>query len=105
MSVGKGQGTGRVDMWSSPTPEFVNWGHLDGTGKMAFQREKLMAKVVSTVTLQLDALNVSPPVRMTPCPHRLQLQTLTGKMIIWRDNCLAKVAPTMLIHACGKPSW
>ena len=44
---------------------------------------------------------------MTLCPHRLQLQTLwtgailIGKMIIWRDKCLAKVLPTMVIHLAG----
>ena len=48
-------------------------------------------------------------VRMTPCPHRLQpLWTggiLTGEMTIWRDKCLAKVVPTVVIHAGGKSSW
>ena len=51
-----------------------------------------------------------PVVRMTPCPHRLQLQTswtggiLTGKIAFQRHKCLAKVFPTMLIRAGGKPS-
>ena len=45
-------------------------------------------------------------VRMTPCPHRLQLQTSsTGKMAFQRDKCLAKVVPTMVIGAVRKPSW
>ena len=43
-------------------------------GKMIFQRDKDLVKVIPT--LQLDTLNVSKPVRMTPYPHRLQLQTL-----------------------------
>ena len=43
------------------------------TGKITFQRDKGFAKLVST--MQLGTLNVSPPVRMTPCPERLQLQT------------------------------
>ena len=51
-----------------------------------------------------------PVVRMTLCPHRPQLQTswtggiLTGKIEFQRHKCLAKVFPTMLICAGGKPS-
>ena len=42
-----------------------------------------------------------------PCPHIFQLQTLwtggilTGKMIICRDKCFAKVVPTMVICSAG----
>ena len=68
------------------------------TGKMAFQRDKRLAKVVPTI--KLGALNVSPPVRMSPCPHRLQIQApgffdggiLTGKMTIWRDKSCSHYA-------------
>ena len=67
------------------------------TGKMAFQRDKHLAQVVPTI--QLGALNVSPPVRMTP------LSSKTEKMTIWRDKCLAKVVPTVLICEGGKASW
>ena len=46
--------------------------------------------------MDLGVLNITP-VRMTTYPHRLQLQTsltggiLTGKMIFWREECLAEV--------------
>ena len=54
-----------------PTPDFVDGGIL--MGKMAFQKDNGLAKVVAAI--QLGTLNVSPPVRITPFPHRLQLQT------------------------------
>ena len=58
-----------------------------------------MSKVV--YTFELGVLNIPTPVRMTTCPHRLQLQTsraqgiLTEKMAFWRDECLSKVGFTM----------
>ena len=51
--------------------------------------------------MDLGVLNISTPVRMTPCLHRLQLQTsltegiLTGKMIFWREECLAEAVHIM----------
>ena len=46
-------------------------------------------------------LNIPAPVRMTPCPPKLQLQTLwmgvilTGKMTFWGDKGLTKVDHAM----------
>ena len=39
----------------------------------------------------------------TPTPDFVDRGILTGKMTFWRDKCLAKVVPTMLIHVGGKP--
>ena len=58
-SVGEGQGTGRVDMWSGLPPILKDSNsrhHLDG--EMAFQRDKCVAKVVPNVQL-VGFLNVS----------------------------------------------
>ena len=50
------------------------------------------------------------PVRMTPCPLRLQLQTLwtggilMGNMTIWRVNYLAKVAHTNVTVVLNIPT-
>ena len=47
--------------------------------------------------MKIGVLNIPAPVRMTPCPPRLQFQTwwmgviLTGKMTFLEDNCLTKV--------------
>ena len=59
MSVVKGLGTGRVDMWSGLPPILKDSNsrlHLDG--EMAFQRDKCVAKVVPNVQL-VGFLNVS----------------------------------------------
>ena len=51
--------------------------------------------------MKIGVLNIPAPVRMTPCPHRLQVQTLwmrvilTGEMTFWGDNCLTKVDHAM----------
>ena len=51
--------------------------------------------------MDLVVLNISTPVRITLCPHRLQLQTsltggiLRGKMIFWREECLAEAVHIM----------
>ena len=53
--------------------------------------------------MKIGVLNIPSPVRMTPCPPRLQLQTLwmgvtlTGKMTFWGDKCSAKVDHAMKI--------
>ena len=55
--------------------------------------------------MQLGTLDVSPPVRMTPCPQRLQLQTLwmggilTGEIAFQRDKRFAKVVSSMHLGA------
>ena len=51
--------------------------------------------------METGVLNIPAPVRMTPCPPRLQLQTLwigvilTGKMTFWGDKFLTKVDMAM----------
>ena len=51
--------------------------------------------------MMTGVLNISAPVRTTPCHPRLQLLTLwmgvilTGKMTIWGDKCLTKVDHAM----------
>ena len=53
--------------------------------------------------MKTGVLNIPAPVRMTPCPPRLQLQTLwigvilTGKMTFWGDKCLTKADCAMKI--------
>ena len=53
--------------------------------------------------MKIGVLNIPAPVRMTPCPPRLQFQTLwievilTGKMTILGDKCLTKVDHAMNI--------
>ena len=51
--------------------------------------------------MKIGVLNIQAPVRMTPCPPRLQLQTLwmgvilRGKMTVWGDKCLTEVDHAM----------
>ena len=58
----------------------------------------------------MEILNIPAPVRMTPCPTRLQLQTLwigvtlTGKMTFWGDKCLTKVDHAMKIGVLNIPA-
>ena len=53
--------------------------------------------------METGVLNIPAPVRMTPCPPRLQLQTLwigvifKGKMTFLGDKCLTKVDHDMKI--------
>ena len=53
--------------------------------------------------MKIGVLNIPAPVRMTPCPPRLQFQTLwmgvilTGEMTFWGDKCLTKVDHAMKI--------
>lgn len=74
-------------------------------GEKEFQSDMHLKKVVSTI--HLVAINISLPVRMTPCSHRLQLQTLwtgkilTGKIIVYGDKCLARVVHTVVICSLG----
>ena len=54
--------------------------------------------------------NIPAPVRMTPCPPTLQLQSLwmgvilTGKMTFWGDKCLTKVNHAMKIGVLSIPA-
>ena len=65
------------------------------TGKMTFLRVECLGKVVHSI--EIGILNIPTPVRMTPCPPRLQFKTswtggiLTGKMTLLRVECLEKV--------------
>ena len=60
--------------------------------------------------MKIGVLNIPAPVRMTPCPPRLQLQTLwmgvilTGKMTFWGDKCLTKVDHAMKIGVLNIPA-
>ena len=60
--------------------------------------------------MKIGVLNIPAPVRMTPCPPRLQLQSLwmgvilTGKMTFWGDKCLTKVDHAMKIGILTIPA-
>ena len=69
------------------------------TEKMTFCRDKCFTKAVHTI--ETGVLIIPTPVKMTPCPFRLQLHTLymggilTGKITFCRDKCLTKVVHAM----------
>ncbi len=50
------------------------------TGKMTFWGDKYLTKVDHA--MKIGILNIQAPVRMTPCPPRLQLQTLWMGVIL-----------------------
>ena len=60
--------------------------------------------------MKTGVLNIPAPVRMTPCPPRLQLQTLwigvilTEKMTFWGDKSLTKVDPALKIGVLNIPA-
>ena len=60
--------------------------------------------------MKIGVLNIPAPVRMIPCPPRLQLQSLwmgvilTGKMTIWGDKCLTNVDHAMKIGVLNIPA-
>ena len=60
--------------------------------------------------MKTGVLNIPAAVRMTPCPPRLQLQSLwmgvilTGKMTFWGDKCLTKVDHAMKIGILNIPA-
>ena len=60
--------------------------------------------------MKIGVLIIPAPVKMTPCPPRLQLQSLwigvilTGKMTFWRDKCLAKVVHAMKTGVLNIPA-
>ena len=60
--------------------------------------------------MKIGVLNIPAPVRMTPCPPRLQLQTLwigvilRGKMIFWGDESLTKVDHAMKTGVLNIPA-
>ena len=60
--------------------------------------------------METGVLNIQAPVRMTPCPPRLQLQTLwigvilKGKMTFWVDKCLTKDDDAMKIGVLYIPA-
>ena len=60
--------------------------------------------------MKIGVLNIPAPVRMTPCPPKLQLQTLwigvilTGKMTFWGDKFLTKVDNAMKIVVLDIPA-
>ena len=77
-------------------------------GKMTFLRDKCLTKVDHA--MKIGVLNIPAPVRMTPCPPRLQLQTLwigvilTGKMTFLGDKCLIKFDHAMKIGVLNIPA-
>ena len=106
--VGRANGTGRVDLTTHQEPPSGQDDPLSSQtlwtggilmGKMTFQRDECLAKVVCT--MELGVLNINPPVRMTPCPPGLLHQTLwmggilTGKMTFYEDECKTKVVCTL----------
>ena len=91
----------------TPTPDFVDRGHLDRENDILV-RQVLLQK--NDHAMNIGVLNITAPVRMTPCPPRLLLQSmwmgviLTGKMTFWGEKCLTKVDHTMKIGVLNIPA-